>query len=293
LRVAVIYNRYFKSIIYNESINIYVRGLQKSGLDAFKVSSSELITKTSFDFDYAVLLDKDVSLGYILEKNHIRVFNSSDAVRICDSKILTYIKLMDSDILMPKTTILPFKFSNMEYSDYEFENVITNYPVIIKEEFGSLGQQINLIYNKEDFHTAVLKSSSRLMVQEYIECDGSDIRVFVVGNNAVCAMKRHNEKDFRSNCAGGSSALPYPLNDRLCEIAQKSSKLIGLDFCGVDIIEKDNKYYLIEVNSNPLVNNLSEVCNIEPGYDIGKLMQNHLKTQVWHSTKKHIKTLVQ
>ncbi len=273
MKIAVIYNSYFKSDTYNESIDIYIRGLQKSGLDAFRISSGELITKTDFDFDCSILLDKDVSLGYILEKKGIRVFNSPDAIRICDSKILTYIALMDSDIPMPQTTILPFKFSNMKYTDFEFENEIENYPVIIKEEFGSLGQQINLIYNKEDFHTAVLKSMSRLLVQEYIECDGSDIRVFVVGGSAVCAMKRHNEKDFRSNCAGGGSAVPYPLNERLCQIAQKASKIIGLDFCGVDIIEKDGKYYLIEVNSNPLVNNLSEVCDIEPGYEIGKYIK--------------------
>lgn len=270
LRIAVIYNRYFKSDTYNESIDIYVRGLQKSGLDAFKVSSAELITKTNFNFEYALLLDKDISLGYILEEKGIRVFNTSDAIRICDSKILTYIKLMHSDVPMPQTTILPFKFSNMEYSDYEFENEIKNYPIIIKEEFGSLGQQINLIYNKEDFHSVIKKSNARLLVQEYIECDGSDIRVFVVGNKAVCGMKRHNEKDFRSNCAGGGNATLYPLNEKLCEIAEKASKIIGLDFCGVDIIEKDGSYYLIEVNSNPLVNNLTEVCNIEPGYEIGK-----------------------
>lgn len=270
MKTAVIYNGFYNSDVYNESIDIYVRGLQESGLDAFKVSSSELITKTSFDFECGVLLDKDISLGYILEKNNIRVFNSPDAVRICDSKILTYINLMNSDIPMPKTTVLPFKFSNMEYTDFKFENEITKYPIIIKEEFGSLGQQINLVYNKEEFHNIVLKSSSRLLVQEYIECDGSDIRVFIVDGKALCAMKRHNEKDFRSNCAGGGSGEAYPLNPTLCEIAEKASKLLKLDFCGADIIEKDGSYYLIEVNSNPLVNNLSLVCNIEPGYAIGK-----------------------
>ena len=273
MKIAVIYNGYYKSATYINNIEIYLQGLKKSGLDAFKISSAKLIFENNFEFEFALLLDKDISLGYILEKKGIKVFNSPDAIRICDSKILTYIKLMDSDIPMPKTTILPFKFSNMEYSDFEFEKEIENYPVIIKEEFGSLGQQINLIYNKEDFHSVVTKSNSRLLIQEYIECDGSDIRVFVVGSKAVCAIKRHNGNDFRSNCAVGGKASVYPLNEKLCEIAEKASKIIDLDFCGVDIIEKEGNYYLIEVNSNPLINNLSQVCNIDPGYEIGEYIK--------------------
>ena len=87
-------------------------------------------------------------------------------------------------------------------------------------------------------------------------------------------MKRHNDNDFRSNCSLGGKGELFPLNKEIIKIAEKASEILGLTFCGVDIIKGKDNYYLTEVNSNPLINNLTEICNINPGMEIGNIIKN-------------------
>ena len=49
------------------------------------------------------------------------------------------------------------------------------------------------------------------------------------------------------------------MNEEVIELAIKSSKLLNIDFCGVDIIEHNQKYYVIEVNSIPAWKGLQNV----------------------------------
>ena len=55
--------------------------------------------------DFAVYLDKDKYLSEILEKSGIRLFNSHNAVRVCDDKAQTYIALSGCGITIPKTKV--------------------------------------------------------------------------------------------------------------------------------------------------------------------------------------------
>lgn len=271
--VPVIYNSFFSSPVYKESLKFYMRGLKKAGLTSKLIPSHTLLNKESFDFSYCIFLDKDLYLAKELENKGVKVLNSSEAIKICDSKILTYLYLKDKNILMPETKILPFKFSNLQYDDFSFLNGINSFPLVLKEEFGSQGQQVSLIYNKEEIIAKLNKSSQRFLIQEYIECDGRDIRVFVCNKKALCAMERHNPKDFRSNCFSGGKGKEVVLDKNMAKIAEKATKALRLDFAGVDLINKDGKYYLIEVNSNPLINHIEKVCNISVGFEIGKIIK--------------------
>lgn len=274
--VPVIYNNFFTSPVYRESVELYVRGLKSCGFDSYLIPSCDLLNKDNYDFSCCVFLDKDISLAQWLENKGVKVFNSSDAIRICDSKILTYINLKDKNIPMPETTVLPFKFSNLSYDNFDFLNNINSFPLVLKEEFGSQGQQVSLIYNKEEIISKLNSSSQRFLLQEYIECDGRDIRIFVCDGKAICAMERHNSKDFRSNCGVGGQGKEINLDFQMAEIAENAAKILGLDFAGVDLINKDGDYYLIEVNSNPLINNLEKACDISVGFEIGKIIKDRV-----------------
>ncbi|MBR4018166.1 MAG: RimK family alpha-L-glutamate ligase, partial [Clostridia bacterium] len=56
--------------------------------------------------DFTILWDKDVRLGYQLERLGIRVFNPPAAIEICDDKSLTHIALAGR-LPMPPTVIIP------------------------------------------------------------------------------------------------------------------------------------------------------------------------------------------
>ena len=71
-------------------------------------------------------------------------------------------------------------------------------------------------------------------------------------------MTRYGET-FINNFSKGAKCVRENLNEEVIELAIKSSKLLNIDFCGVDIIEHNKKYYVIEVNSIPAWKGLQKV----------------------------------
>ena len=94
----------------------------------------------------------------------------------------------------------------------------------------------------------------RAFLQDLIERDGhrhQDLRVYVVGDEVVGAMNRFApEHDWRTNVAlGGDVAnASESIPDRVREIAIDATNVIGLDYAGVDIVEGENGWYVLEVN---------------------------------------------
>lgn len=217
--------------------------------------------------DFVIFWDKDVKLARLLEAEGFRVFNSADAIETCDDKSLTFIKLKNTDIKMPKTYCAPMTFEK-EYSDYTFVLQVEGslgYPMIIKENKGSFGEQV---YKVEDYYEAVEQikkiGGCDFIMQEYIESSkGQDVRIHVVGNEIVTAMKRVNKNDFRANITNGGSMEKYQPTKEQCEMALKVCEKLGLDFAGVDIMfGKNGEPVLCEVNSNAHFKNIYDCTGV-------------------------------
>ena len=163
--------------------------------------------------DFALFWDKDISLAKSLELQGIKVFNSSTSIENADSKIKTALCLQEASLPMPKTVLGPLTFPQCGYSDFSFLTRIEKeipYPFVLKEEFGSFGEQVQLISNKEEAKKAIRAlGTKRFLIQEFIkESAGVDVRVVVLGKEVVCAYKRISANGFRSNLAlGGHSEV--------------------------------------------------------------------------------------
>jgi len=92
-----------------------------------------------------------------------------------------------------------------------------------------------------------------LLIQPYIESNSTDYRIFVVGNKVAAAMKRKGSGiEFRSNVAKGGNGEKIEPTKEMKQMAIKATKILGLDYAGVDIIkDKNGKNMIVEVNSNP------------------------------------------
>lgn len=168
---------------------------------------------------------------------------------------------------MPKTYCAPMTFEK-EYSDYTFVLQVEGslgYPMIIKENKGSFGEQV---YKVEDYYEAVEQikkiGGCDFIMQEYIESSkGQDVRIHVVGNEIVTAMKRVNKNDFRANITNGGSMEKYQPTKEQCEMALKVCEKLGLDFAGVDIMfGKNREPVLCEVNSNAHFKNIYDCTGV-------------------------------
>ncbi|WP_354623404.1 30S ribosomal protein S6--L-glutamate ligase [Psychromonas sp. MME2] len=129
-------------------------------------------------------------------------------------------------------------------------------PVVIKLLEGTQGIGVVLADTEkaaESIIEAFMGLKADILVQEFVkEAGGADIRCFVVGGKVVAAMKRQGaEGEFRSNLHRGGSAKVIRLSKAERETAVNAAKVMGLNVCGVDLLQSASGPMVMEVNSSP------------------------------------------
>ncbi len=217
-------------------------------------------------FDYVLYLDKDRYVAEMLERSGHRLFNASKAIVLCDDKMLTHITLSNAGIKMPTTISSTLCYRDNGNRDYlkDVEKTL-GFPLIVKENYGSLGRQVYLVEN-----SAELKEIEDKLIhiphifQKFISSSkGKDYRVIVVGHKVIAYMKRENKNSYLSNLATGGSASVVELPQSFLDVAVKASEILGLDYCGVDILEGERGEPIIsEVNSNAFYEGIEKTTKI-------------------------------
>lgn len=90
-------------------------------------------------------------------------------------------------------------------------------------------------------------------VQHFLDQRGrqSDVRVYVVGDDVVGAMRRSAPKgDWRTNVARGGTPedVTDEVPDEVGTTAVEATRVLGLDVAGVDVMEWNGDWYVLEVN---------------------------------------------
>lgn len=221
----------------------------------------------SVKYDGVIFLDKDKAAARLLEKNGIKLSNSAKSIEVCDDKMLTHIELANSGIPMPDCIYAPLcYYEDAEISDGFLNGVIDKLglPLVAKKCFGSLGASVSLIKSFEELKQ--YENENKLYAhfyQRFIGKGGEDIRVIVIGGEYVCAMKRKNENDFRSNIELGGKGERYEADEKLIALCEKVAVLLGLDYCGIDVLTDENgERYICEVNSNAFFAEAERVCGV-------------------------------
>ncbi|HLR14597.1 MAG TPA: RimK family alpha-L-glutamate ligase [Bacillota bacterium] len=216
--------------------------------------------------DFVIFKDKDIYLAKQLELLGIKVFNSASAIEISDDKIATYQVLAQKDIPIPKTIIAPKIFPVETELDPIFINRVIEtlgFPLIMKEAFGSFGEQVYLIHNEEEMLNKITALKDRPYVfQQFIKTSfGRDLRLHVVGDKVAASMYRKTEDDFRSTAGG--IRLAYEPTKEEAALAIAATKAIGADFAGVDLLfGTDDEHIVCEVNSNAHIGKLLNCTKI-------------------------------
>lgn len=223
--------------------------------------------------DYILFTDKDIYLAKRLESLHIPVFNCANAIEVSDDKIKTYQQLAIANLPIPETIIAPKTFQQPRQLTEPFLETIQaklGFPLIIKEAFGSFGEQVYLVHTMEDLVKRVRSINEPFMFQQFIHTSyGQDIRLQVVGNEVIAAIKRVSDHDFRANVTSGGRMEKYNPSKEEIEIAVGATKAIGADFAGVDILfGRDETPIICEVNSNAHIRNLYQCTGINVANDI-------------------------
>jgi gamma-F420-2:alpha-L-glutamate ligase len=231
--------------------------------------------------DFCIFLDKDLYTSHLLEQAGIRLFNSADAIEACDDKMLTYMRLLHFNIAMPKTVPGP-----LHYGIKNNEAFLTNlpkvipFPIVCKEDYGSMGQNVYLAANAEDLKSIEQKITLKpRLFQELIKSSwGLDYRLIVIGGRFKVGMRRRSlTGDFRSNIALGGVGEAVQIPDEYIHVAERVAAILKLDYCGVDLLEGlHGEPILCEVNSNAFIQGIEQVTKYNVAAEYAKYIYKQI-----------------
>ena len=194
-----------------------------------------------------------------MEVSGVEVINSSECIRNGGDKYTSLVMLYANGLLTPKTFIV----SSFESAVKAISEIGT--PVVLKPAFGTYGKGVFRVMNLEKELHLLDELPYPYIVQEYIPHKHGDIRVFVVGNEALGAIRRIAPKDeWRTNVSVGATSRPQTLTKKLSKIAVRASKVLGAKYAGVDIIKRENEYIVLEVNTQPDFRGLYSTLGVNP-----------------------------
>ena len=270
MNIALITNGFFVTPKTEEIRLLLVKAFEQKGIMPIELRNSDFLAgniKHEANFDAVLFWDKDVLLARYLEGCGYKVINSSEALKVCDDKGISAVTIANAGLNMPKTIIAPFTYANIGYDNVEFLKTVVSkidFPIVVKESHGSFGQQVYLAHNYDELVELTKRIAPKPMIfQQYIECGNSDLRLQVVGDEVVAAVRRTSlNGDFRANATLGGKMTAYTPTKTEIDLAISAAKAVGAEIAGVDILQGD-KPYLCEVNANAHFKRLMDATNID------------------------------
>lgn len=194
---------------------------------------------------------------HCLERLGIPFMNRPHSIEKAVDKYYT-LRLLDlAGISVPRTTVTQYTRDALRafrrYKD-----------VVVKPLFGSGGVGMTRVSDPETARRVfrALEASRYVMyVQEFLEHGNRDIRVFVIGGEAIAAMYRIGS-DWKTTIRHGAEPQPCKLTPELADLAVQSAEVIGLEYTGVDILETAQGLVVTEVNSSSGWQGLQQVTDV-------------------------------
>ena len=201
LHGLMVVNAFLRTTKFDDIYHTLLSAAHGEGMELDVRTNAELCCETATGafaagaFDFVLFWDKDVQLAWQLEQLGMRVFNGASAILACDDKALTWLRLRRAGIPMPRTILAPKTFANVGYPQVRFAAEAARalgFPVVLKECFGSFGQQVYLFHDVDALCQKVQSlAGTPLLFQELIhESYGRDARINVVGGRGAACMHR-------------------------------------------------------------------------------------------------------
>lgn len=273
----LVVNEFLQNQKFSELTKLFLSAAKKANLSLTVYTNAELLADTKEILkqrpDFVLFWDKDIVLGNYLESQGIPLYNSVDAIRLCDDKRLTHIALMREGIPSPRTIMAPMTYPNIGFTNHDFFEQVErelSYPFVVKEAFGSFGEQVYLVRDRKELQQRIQgTSTTELLFQEYIpESRGRDVRLQVVGDRVVASMYRYSDTDFRANVTAGGKMKNYTPSKEESSLALRAARAVGAAFAGVDLLFGAEGPLVCEVNSNAHFKNIQTCTGVPVAEEI-------------------------
>ncbi|MFO0832742.1 MAG: lysine biosynthesis protein LysX [Phycisphaerales bacterium] len=203
----------------------------------------------------------------VLEGWGVPVVNSSRVIGTCGDKLATSVALVRAGVPTPRTRVAVDERSALRAVEE------TGYPAVLKPVVGSWGRLLSRVHDRDGAesvieHKATLggPGHSVYYVQEYVEKPGRDLRVFMVGEEAVCGIARRSGH-WVTNTARGGTAERYEVPPEVAEVSRRAARAVGGGVLAIDLLEDPDRGVLVnEVNHTMEFRNCIEPTGVDiPG----------------------------
>lgn len=212
-----------------------------------------------------------------LERLGVHTFNDSQSIDIVKDKLFTHQILAEHNLPVPKTMLVKYPV------DVDFVEKQLGFPVVVKTISGTQGSGVFLAETKSKFEDVMelinaYKQNANIILQEFIHTSkGQDLRVLTIGGRAVAAMRRMSKDDnFKANYSRGGQVEPFQLNPEIEWLATETSRVLNLDFAGIDLLFDGEHFKICEANSSPGFEGLETICNVNIAEEIYNFLRVRL-----------------
>ncbi|WP_318615202.1 ATP-grasp domain-containing protein [Sporosarcina sp. YIM B06819] len=193
------------------------------------------------DVDFILFRDRNPALATKFEREGFRLCNRAEVNRIANDKL----KSFELATLLGVAAVPTKKVQHI--------NQIDTYPCVLKTVDGHGGQEVTLCTSAaqvEAFFTQF--HDHTIIVQPYIESGARDIRVFMIGEEVIGAVKRTGNGSFKSNYTLGGSVEKYSLASWQEQEAKRIAKALNSDYIGIDFILLPDGRWLFNEIEDPV-----------------------------------------
>jgi len=192
----------------------------------------------------------------------IPVLNSAQAIAQARNRMRTLQLLSAAGIDIP-ATVMARHAADLK----EMVNLVGGVPVLVKVLQGGDRHGVMVCESLQSLEAALeamLGLGHNLMVQQYVRKTGQDVRVLVVGGQAVAAVRRRARVGKLSRTLiRGARLEPIELSEAQRSAAVETARLVGLEVAAVDLLDVKGSPKVFEVNSSPGLTQMEAATGID------------------------------
>ena len=140
-------------------------------------------------------------------------------------------------------------------------------PVLVKLLQGQDKSGVMVIESLQSLEAAleaVLGLGHQIVVQQYVRKGGQDLRVMVVGGEAVAAVRRRPRMGRMAHTLlWGARLEPYELSEPQRHAAVEAARLVGLEVAAVDLLDVKGSAKVFEVNASPAIGRMEAATGVD------------------------------
>lgn len=148
-------------------------------------------------------------------------------------------------------------------------------PFVAKTIEGSRGVEVFLVKTDEELREIVQTyGAGNVLIQQFVP-NRKDYRIITIGDTVIGGVLCVNDNDFRTNAfVGGSREKINPTN-KMKKMALAAKNALNAECTGIDMIESDNRYYVLEVNIFPMFMGFENATGIDFVENLARHIEKH------------------